>query len=60
MLSVSDDGIGLPIDYDERRPSNAGMSILQCLAGQLGGTFRLESSDPGLAVYIAFPAERRE
>jgi two-component sensor histidine kinase len=58
--SVIDDGIGLPLDYDERRPDNAGMSILWCLSSQLGGSIRPESRDPGLAVHIAFPAERRE
>jgi two-component sensor histidine kinase len=57
-LSVVDDGVGLAPDRGERPPYNAGISILLCLAEQLGGGLRLERRDPGFAVILAFPGAR--
>jgi two-component sensor histidine kinase len=43
-LSVSDEGPGLPADFEERARSSLGMSIVRSLAAQLGGAL---SVDPG-------------
>lgn len=60
LLSVVDDGVGLPDAFDGRRPYNAGLSILLCLAEQLRAKLSFERREPGLAVRIEFDDGRFE
>lgn len=40
-LSVSDDGPGLPVDFDPANSTGLGMKIIQALAKQIGGAFKI-------------------
>jgi two-component sensor histidine kinase len=60
FLSVADDGVGLPEAFDKRRPCNAGLSILLCLAEQLRARLSFERLEPGLAVRLEFDDGRFE
>jgi PAS domain S-box-containing protein len=41
LLRVSDDGIGLPADFEARRGKSLGLQLVSDLARQLQGTFRI-------------------
>lgn len=45
-LSVSDDGAGLPQDFDDHCTSGLGLKIMRVFAGQLGGEVHV-TSEPG-------------
>ena len=49
-LSVSDDGVGLPSNYDER---GRGFSGMRADAEALGGTLAVESAGNGSGTTIA-------
>lgn len=55
-LMVSDDGAGLPADFDDHRTSGLGLKIMRVFAGQLGGDVRV-TSDPGrgASFHLHFP-----
>ncbi|HEX4168804.1 MAG TPA: PAS domain S-box protein [Bryobacteraceae bacterium] len=53
-LTVSDDGIGLPVDFDQRKSKSLGMTIVQILAKQLGAAFTVQSQ-PGASFTLCFP-----
>ena len=47
-LHVSDNGVGLPADFEARRMSSLGLQLATDLARQLGGTLAISApSDPG-------------
>jgi two-component sensor histidine kinase len=52
-LEVSDDGVGLPADFDPRRASTLGMQLVRSLTEQLRGTLELVPKD-GTHVRIRF------
>ena len=45
-LRVFDTGVGLPLDFEERRKKSLGLQLAQDLSDQLGGTLSMEST-PG-------------
>src|SRR5262249_52957393 len=47
VLSVRDEGEGLPADFDITRPKGLGMRIVMAFVGQLGGTLAVRARDPG-------------
>jgi len=51
-LSVTDDGVGMPVDPAHLRPG-LGTSIIQALAQQLEATVEISSAGPGVRVAIA-------
>ena len=54
-LLVSDNGIGLPLEFDWQNPSTLGLKLVNVLARQLGG--RVELDQPkGTAFQITFPS----
>jgi two-component sensor histidine kinase len=53
ILSVADNGKGLPMDFDIRSAKSLGMEMMQGLSGQLRGTFQI-SNHSGTAVQIEF------
>lgn len=53
-LNISDNGIGLPADYDASEGASLGMSLMKGLAEQLGGDITLLNNN-GLTVEIEFP-----
>ncbi len=54
ILKISDDGIGLPPDYDTTVGGSLGMSLIKGLAEQLGGHLMLKNN-AGLEIEIQFP-----
>jgi two-component sensor histidine kinase len=57
LLVVSDNGRGLPVDFDITKIKSLGMSLMQGLTRQLNGTFRITNND-GLQITIQFPDEK--
>ena len=57
-LSVRDNGVGLPRDFDWRRSPSLGLQLAQMFAAQLTGTLELDSTG-GTAWHVTFPLETR-
>lgn len=55
-LTVRDDGVGLPADFDLRHPTSLGLRIVNTLTEQLGGALTVRT-DGGTAFNVAFPIE---
>ncbi|WP_340314730.1 sensor histidine kinase [Rhizorhabdus argentea] len=53
-ISVSDDGAGLPADFDLAKSDSLGLKLAQMLARQMGGSFRLTGGD-GTAAVLRIP-----
>lgn len=54
LLTVRDNGVGLPADFDLAKASSLGLQLVGVLARQLQGTFQL-TSQGGVTATIAFP-----
>jgi PAS domain S-box-containing protein len=54
VLTVRDNGVGLPDGFDLARSQSLGLQLVAVLARQLGGTFQLTSRD-GVTAEVAFP-----
>ncbi|RBP47445.1 PAS domain S-box-containing protein [Roseimicrobium gellanilyticum] len=60
-LTVADDGIGLPPDFEQRDHLGMGMKILRVFAGQLGGEVRTRTGNAqgrGVSFDLVFPTAR--
>jgi PAS domain S-box-containing protein len=55
VLDVTDNGKGLPSDFQQRRKSSLGLQLVEDLTRQLNGTLDIQS-DGGTAFRITFPA----
>lgn len=55
-IDISDDGIGLPRDFDERRHGGTGFRIIRALAQKLQARLTVESGDMGLTFHLLLPA----
>jgi two-component sensor histidine kinase len=56
VLTVADDGRGLPEGFDVEASGALGLRIVRTLAGQLGGAFSITPEDKGVACRLHFPA----
>jgi two-component sensor histidine kinase len=56
-VEVSDDGTGLPVDFEERRGRSLGMQLIADLARQLGGQLEI-GPGPGARFKVAFSRTR--
>jgi two-component sensor histidine kinase len=58
-VDIVDDGIGLPAGFTLEGARSLGLSIVQTLVGELGGTIVIgaASPGPGTAVRLEFPAD---
>jgi two-component sensor histidine kinase len=54
LLEISDDGIGLSPDFQEKSFRSLGMKLMRGLTNEIGGSFHVESVD-GTRVAITFP-----
>ncbi len=54
IMIFKDDGVGLPQDLDTMHPSSLGLTIVNALTGQLGGTIDL-GRNGGTEISITFP-----
>jgi PAS domain S-box-containing protein len=55
VLSVADNGIGMPSGYDIRNAASLGLQLVSMLAKQLRGEAVIEDTHGGTAVTISFP-----
>ncbi len=53
MLSIADNGVGLPEGFDIENTDSLGMNLMMGLAAQLDGTFNI-TSENGLTVSVVF------
>jgi two-component sensor histidine kinase len=53
VLEISDDGVGLPENFDEKRDGGVGFRLIRGLTQQIGGTLKVESSSLGLSFSLA-------
>ncbi|MCI5207457.1 MAG: sensor histidine kinase, partial [Candidatus Electrothrix sp. ATG2] len=53
ILTVGDNGVGLPVDYDWKSAKSLGLNLVRTLAGQLDAKVRFEN-DNGLKTSLAF------
>ena len=54
-LTVQDDGVGLPKDFDLKHAVSMGLELVNTLTDQLEGTIEAHV-DGGTAVTVSFPA----
>jgi two-component sensor histidine kinase len=52
-LSISDDGVGLPDDFEDRKGS-LGMNLIETLSNQLGGEYNFSSTNQGTTFTLRF------
>ncbi|MFP4490544.1 MAG: sensor histidine kinase [Spirochaetaceae bacterium] len=57
VLSVRDNGVGLPEDFDIETGNSLGMRLIQGLTQQIDGTLQF-SKEKGTAFFITFPGKR--
>ena len=55
LLSISDDGRGLPEDFDAAAAASLGLKIVRTMAAQLNGAFSIASAGPGAVCQLEFP-----
>lgn len=53
LLTIADNGRGLPVDFDSRVGASMGMELLQGLTGDLGGNFSIETNN-GTHIKVIF------
>ncbi|AYL94502.1 sensor histidine kinase [Mucilaginibacter celer] len=58
ILQISDNGIGLPADFDIKEASSLGMEMMKALSKQLDGDFKIESNN-GVLITLVFGAEKK-
>jgi two-component sensor histidine kinase len=56
-LSIQDEGIGLPQDFDLRTTTGFGMRIIQAMAKQLNAQITVRRLDPGTEFVLAIPLQ---
>jgi two-component system, sensor histidine kinase PdtaS len=62
QVRVTDDGVGLPADFDAESSSSLGLSIVRTLVGELGGTLEIgrRVDTTGTVVELTLPAIQAE
>ena len=58
LLSIVDDGPGLPADFDPMKQKGLGMKLIQSLTKQIGGTLEVAPGDGerGTRLTVSFTA----
>ncbi len=56
-LTVSDNGVGLPDDFELRSGKTIGLWIIDVMLKKLDGRISYETKDKGSLFQISFPAE---
>lgn len=56
VLTVADDGRGLPDGFDVETSGALGLRLVRTMAGQLGGSFSMTHEPRGVACRLHFPA----
>jgi len=55
ILEISDDGVGLPETFDEKKDGGVGFRLIRSLTKQIGATLKVESSSLGLSFCLTLP-----
>jgi two-component sensor histidine kinase len=55
-FTITDNGIGLPKDFDLTKSNSMGMNLMRGLSKQLGGSFAIQT-DPGVTIAIIFETD---
>lgn len=55
VLEISDDGVGLPEGFDEKRDGGVGFRLIRGLTKQIGATLDVETSSLGLSFRLTLP-----
>lgn len=55
VLSICDNGPGLPTDHEERVSPGLGLNLVEALAEQLGGSSRISGSGTGFCLELSLP-----
>ena len=58
VLTVGDEGVGLPPEFDVRKARGLGMRIVRAFAEQLGAELQVRARRPGCEFKLVAPIER--
>jgi two-component sensor histidine kinase len=56
LLTMSDDGVGLPEGFDPAHGGGMGFKVMRSLAAEIGATLEIRSSHLGLSFRLSLPA----
>jgi two-component sensor histidine kinase len=60
VITIGDDGVGLPIDFNMARSQSLGLTMIKGLSKQLNGTLRIVSAEPGVLLTLHFQVMRKQ
>jgi len=55
LISVRDEGVGLPSNFETTSRKGLGMRLINAFAGQLGGSLDIRRHNPGVEFVLMFP-----
>jgi two-component sensor histidine kinase len=56
VLTISDDGVGLPEGFEPGRSGGMGFRVMRSLAAEIGGELQVRSTHLGLSLRLSLPA----
>jgi two-component sensor histidine kinase len=56
VLTMTDDGIGLPEGFEPGQNGGMGFQVMRSLAAEIGGELQIQSDDMGLSFRLSLPA----
>ena len=56
ILTISDDGVGLPEGFDPAQSGGMGFRVMRSLAAEVGGELQIQSTHLGLSFRLSLPA----
>jgi two-component sensor histidine kinase len=56
VLTISDDGVGLPEGFDAGKNHGMGFRVMHSLAAEVGGELQIQSGNMGLSFRLSLPA----
>jgi two-component sensor histidine kinase len=56
VLTISDDGVGLPEGFDPAQSGGMGFKVMRSLAAEVGGQLQIQSTHLGLSFRLSMPA----
>jgi two-component sensor histidine kinase len=56
VLTISDDGVGLPEDFDMTQGGGMGFKVMRSLAAEIGSELQIRSTHLGLSFRLSLPA----
>jgi two-component sensor histidine kinase len=59
-LSIADNGVGLPADFDAARTQSLGLTMIKGLCKQLNGTLHIASTEPGVLLTLRFKVPQKQ